>query len=341
MWDCKDGCFGLRWQSEAATPLSKAASLRLPSQSKHTVYLRAHIADCFVMRAFIAGICFAAILAGVQAREAQPADVLKQVDEFLDEVDDTVLDLVGIDRDRARGFVRDVQKQLEGTYVYDLAAWRDTARILQPILASYEETEAYAAWLKAHLDYFDASQALRREVKTNAPRLPAPSPQMQQKVWVQVIEDKAPPRLDAKQFARLKQIFREEKMPPELVWIAEVESSFDAKARSPAGAAGMFQLMPVTARELDLTVGLFRDERLDPEKSARAAARLLRRLHTRFGDWRLAFAAYNAGEGRVSELLKHKGKTFDDIARYLPLETQMYVPKLVATLRKREGWRVF
>jgi membrane-bound lytic murein transglycosylase D len=293
------------------------------------------------MRVLVFVILLAATALPAVAQEAQATDVLKQVDEFLEEVDDTVLDLVGVDRERARGFVCDVQKQFEGTYVYDLGGWRDTARILQPILENYEETESYAAWLKAHLDYFDVSQTLRTEVKTNAARLPSPSPQMQQKVWVQVVEDKTPPRLDAKEFARLKQIFREEQVPAELVWIGEVESSFNAKARSPAGAAGMFQLMPVTARELNLSVGLFRDERLDAEKSARAAAKLLRRLHTRFGDWRLTFAAYNGGEGRVGDLLKkHKAKTFDDIARFLPLETQMYVPKLVATLKKREGWRV-
>ena len=123
-----------------------------------------------------------------------------------------------------------------------------------------------------------------------------------------------------------------------MVWISEVESSFDARARSPEGAAGMFQLMPVTARSLDLSVGLLRDDRLHPEKSARAAARYLRALYNRFGDWRLALAAYNSGETRVANLLKrHKGKTYDDINAYLPVETQMYVPKIEATLRKREA----
>ncbi len=75
-----------------------------------------------------------------------------------------------------------------------------------------------------------------------------------------------------------------------------------------------------------------------PEKNARAAARYLRQLHGRFGDWRLAFAAYNAGETRVAALLKkHQARTFDEIAAYLPSETQLYVPKIEATLRKREG----
>ena len=87
-----------------------------------------------------------------------------------------------------------------------------------------------------------------------------------------------------------------------------------------------------------IALGFLRDERLHPEKSARAAARYLRQLHDRFGDWRLALAAYNCGPSRVANLLKkHKGRTYDDINAYLPVETQMYVPKIEATLRRREA----
>ena len=95
--------------------------------------------------------------------------------------------------------------------------------------------------------------------------------------------------------------------------------------------------MPQTAKGLDLS--LFpRDERYQPEKNGRAAARYLRQLYERFGDWRLALAAYNAGPGRVEELLKQrKARTYDEIATRLPAETQMYVPKVEALLRKREG----
>ena len=95
--------------------------------------------------------------------------------------------------------------------------------------------------------------------------------------------------------------------------------------------------MPHTARSLSLSLQP-EDERLQTGKSARAAARHLRHLHGRFGDWRLALAAYNAGETRVDELLrKYKARTFDAIADRLPAETQLYVPKVEATLRKREG----
>ena len=85
---------------------------------------------------------------------------------------------------------------------------------------------------------------------------------------------------------QLKKIFINERIPPELVWMAEVQSSFDPNARSPAGAAGLFQLMPATARTLNLSTWP-RDERLQPEKNARAAARYLRALYGRYGDWPL------------------------------------------------------
>ena len=88
--------------------------------------------------------------------------------------------------------------------------------------------------------------------------------------------------------------------------------------------------MPDTARELGLST-MLPDERTDPEKSAAASAEYLRQLHARFGDWPLAIAAYNAGGGRVSRALqKQKAKTFAEIAPTLSVETQMYVPKVLA-----------
>ena len=287
-------------------------------------------------------LCLGLALNVEAQEEFLPADLLQEANEWLkDNIDDNALDALGLDKDRAQQFLAELQRNFQGTYVYDLGALRDAAIQLQPLLASFEDTEPYALWLKTHLDYFDVSQRLRKEAmgkSTNTLRLPPASAEAQRSAWVKVMEQRLAPATTNKQLARLKQIFIEERVPPQLVWIAEVESSFDARARSPAGAAGLFQLMPVTARSLDLTVGLLRDERLHPEKSAHAAARYLRALYNRFGDWRLALAAYNSGETRVANLLKkHKGKTFDDINAYLPVETQMYVPKIEATLRKREA----
>lgn len=291
---------------------------------------------------------FAALLAGALAltagaqQEFEPSELIRGANDWLAEnIDDDVLDALGVDKDRVHQILADLQREFQGPYVYDLSAWRETARQIQPLLASHEETQPYAAWLKAHLDDFEVAETLKKLAVTNAAdpaRLPAPSTNAERRVWVEVIEKRPVPPAAARHLARLKEIFREEKVPAELVWVAEVESSFDARARSPAGAAGMFQLMPATARDLNLSVSLLRDERLNPEKSARAAAKHLRRLYLKFGDWRLAFAAYNAGEGRVGELMKRRNtKTFDGIRPFLPSETQLYVPKLEATLRKREG----
>ena len=125
-------------------------------------------------------------------------------------------------------------------------------------------------------------------------------------------------------------------VPEALVWQAEAESSFNPAAKSPVGARGLFQFMPATAKEYGLVLEPD-DERLDPAKSAAAAARYLAVLHRRFGDWALALAAYNCGPARLSKALaKTGGKTFADVQSSLPAETRLYVPKIDALLQIRE-----
>jgi membrane-bound lytic murein transglycosylase D len=95
--------------------------------------------------------------------------------------------------------------------------------------------------------------------------------------------------------------------------------------------------MPGTARLYGLS-SWPRDERFRPEKNAAAAAKHLKYLHGEFKNWPLAIAAYNAGEGTVHNLLdRYKTRSFDKIATHLPIGTQMYVPKIEATLLRREG----
>lgn len=135
---------------------------------------------------------------------------------------------------------------------------------------------------------------------------------------------------------KLKAMFIEEGVPPELVWIAEVESQLDPGAESASGARGLFQFKPAAARRFGLLTGVT-DDRHSPEKSARAAARYLAVLYKRFGNWHLALAGYNAGEGLVERLLKqHHATTFEEIAPYLPEQTQDYIPRVTATLALRE-----
>ena len=132
-------------------------------------------------------------------------------------------------------------------------------------------------------------------------------------------------------------------IPSALAYMALIESGFAPAPTSPAGARGLWQFMPETARRFGLAVGPGRDDRLDPLLSTRAAARYLRALHEEFGDWPLAVAAYNCGEGRVRSALRRSGaRTFWQLAdlEALPAESLAYVPKIVAvTLIAREPAR--
>jgi membrane-bound lytic murein transglycosylase D len=262
--------------------------------------------------------------------------------ENLDE--ETLRMLQNVDREKVKQVFSDIQKRLHGEDVIDLASLKDAARNIVPLLEGHEDTQSYAAWLKARLDYLDVADQFR--LTTPPPKVapgqppapnPNPAPKAEREIWVKKLADRPWPENAKPYVPRLKPIFVAQKVPPELVWIAEVESSFDQRARSPAGAAGLFQLMPATAKRYGLSTWPL-DHRLRPEESARAAAKYLEYLHGYFKDWRLALAAYNAGEGTVERLLRqHKAKTFDAIATHLPAETQMYVPRIEATLARREG----
>jgi len=128
-------------------------------------------------------------------------------------------------------------------------------------------------------------------------------------------------------------ILKEEGLPPELLGLMLVESGGNPAALSPQGARGLWQFMPATARRYGLRVSDGSDERLDVERSTRAAARHLRDLHEQFGDWPLALAAYNAGDGAVQKAIR-RGKTTDfatlSSLRLLPAETRAYVPAVLA-----------
>jgi membrane-bound lytic murein transglycosylase D len=132
----------------------------------------------------------------------------------------------------------------------------------------------------------------------------------------------------------IRRILREQNLPEDIVWLALVESGFDASISSPVGAAGLWQFMPEGARIYGLTVDRWIDERLDPERSTLAAARYLADLRQRFGGWELAFAAYNMGYGGLlSSIRKYNTNDFWELSRLesgMPLETALYVPKIVA-----------
>lgn len=122
-------------------------------------------------------------------------------------------------------------------------------------------------------------------------------------------------------------------LPPELFYLVMTESEYKLFARSHAGAAGLWQFMPFTARKYGLEVSFWIDERYDPEKATGAAIRYLSDLHRWFGDWHLAMAAYNRGEnGLGRDLIATRSMDFATTARRgaMPTETRHYVPKFMA-----------
>ena len=306
------------------------------------------------------------------------------------------------------GLFTTLQAALSGESLDSLAANAPQVRQTLARLRADPQTQDYADWLEARMDYVDMAAEVERAIPAPKPALPphptAPQPPLiphpkepqppliphpkepqptliphpkepqpplvphpkepapaaqpapapkpapvatdvaqarnryveSKQVWLRKLANRPAPARSAALLPDVKRAFRAEGVPAELVWQAEAESTFNPAARSPAGAVGLYQFMPATAQQYGLSLAP-RDERLDALKNARAAAKYLKRLHGRFGNWPLAFAAYNCGEARVAKLLSTSGgKTFDDIHDRLPAETRMYVPKIAALVQIRE-----
>ncbi len=143
-------------------------------------------------------------------------------------------------------------------------------------------------------------------------------------------------RRSATYFPMIEQIFAEENVPDELKYLALIESGLNPHAHSRAHAAGLWQFIAPTARAYGLTIDPWVDERRDPEKATRAAARHLRDLYAMFGDWHLALAGYNCNPRLVRHLVAraerrlNRPATFWDIYDGLPAETRGYVPTYIA-----------
>jgi membrane-bound lytic murein transglycosylase D len=124
-------------------------------------------------------------------------------------------------------------------------------------------------------------------------------------------------------------------MPTELALLPVIESAFNPQAFSSANAAGMWQFVPATGRDFNLKQNMFKDERRGVLASTDAALTYLQRLYDMFGDWQLALAAYNWGEGSVQKAIKRnqalgKPTDFESLSELMPAETRNYVPKLQA-----------
>ncbi|MBX7218445.1 MAG: lytic transglycosylase domain-containing protein [Blastocatellia bacterium] len=132
-----------------------------------------------------------------------------------------------------------------------------------------------------------------------------------------------------------RRIFGEEKVPLDLIWLAQAESGWRNNALSTAAAYGIWQFMPATGSRFGLIQNAWIDERGGIEQPTRAAARYLRWLYNRYGDWLLAMAAYNCGEGNVDKAIaRSHSKDFWTLHRagLLPQETRNYVPIILSII---------
>ena len=138
-------------------------------------------------------------------------------------------------------------------------------------------------------------------------------------------------------FPMVEKIFAEEGIPDELKYLGMIESGLNPKARSWARAVGMWQFVRATGRAYDLNSNGWVDERMNPEKATRAAAKHLKDLYRMFGDWHLALAGYNYSPGKLRRHLRRARATlgreanFWDVYNRLPRETRNYVPMFIAT----------
>ncbi len=269
-------------------------------------------------------------------------------------------------KDQFDQFMQRLQAAIEGGSFEDMAAYEPQARAVLKVLRTMPGQADEADWLESRLGEIDEASEIAAEranpaVAVPAPLTPTAPPRRETPVapetavtpaaalpspgagipyydrWIERMRGRPMPANATRLMPVLRKAFAEEGVPPELAWVAEVESSLNPGASSPAGARGLFQLKAETARGLGLSTFL-PDERTDPNKSAHAAARDLRKLGRKFGSWPLALAAYNAGEGRVGRALASRhADDFAGVASALPAGTRLYVPEVCALIALRTG----
>ena len=132
-------------------------------------------------------------------------------------------------------------------------------------------------------------------------------------------------------FPTIEKVFQQFEVPIQLKYLAIVESELRSNAKSRVGACGLWQFMPVTAKELGLRIAGKTDDRVHTYRSTVAAAKYLRYLYAEFGDWLLVLAAYNSGPGTVYKAIKKAGsKNFWTLQKFLPAESRGHVKRFVS-----------
>ena len=143
-------------------------------------------------------------------------------------------------------------------------------------------------------------------------------------------------------FPDIERGLKEAGLPDALKYLPMVESTLQPEVVSPSGAAGLWQIMPSTARYIGLRVDGVLDERLDTQLSGRAAIRMLRELYAEFGDWSLALAAYNCGPGRMRRAIdKAQSREYSRLRFFLPAQTRAHLSKFVAMAHISQYWQKY
>ena len=135
-------------------------------------------------------------------------------------------------------------------------------------------------------------------------------------------------------FPTFEEALAKQNVPLEIKYLSIVESALNPKAVSRVGATGLWQFMYATGKEYNLNVDSYVDERSDPLKSSKAATQYMTNMYRIFGDWELVLASYNSGAGNVAKAIRRSGgqQNYWNIRKYLPKETQGYVPAFLATM---------
>lgn len=233
-----------------------------------------------------------------------------------------VIGVVGVLVGAAGAFAAAPREPLHAPSAQDRLLPRTTPRLLDPDLAAGNRAEPERR-------EYSALTAARARLR----RGPS-SPAAEVDRWAVRLATRRTSAAALDRFGRYRPLIEAalaaEGLPRDLAFLPWVESEWRSEATSRAGAAGIWQFMPPTARAYGLEVSPFVDERRDPVRATRAAVRHLAELHRQTGDWHLTLAAYNAGLGRVE---RARGGSFWRRRSALPAETRAYVPRVLAAAR--------